>query len=272
MIISKLTKKQKEILNLIPRFRFLNRIQIQQFLHHKYPKCINDWLRDLKEKQYLNWIYDTSFEKKSKPAIYYAGINGIRYLKAEGNIPPSLIYKLYRDKNRSDNFISQCLLLADCFLTFRVRMVNGVNYVVTTASELENSYSPFHFLCQTKLEVHQVIKKTEIKNNQTMMKYFLIHAIEPTLPRYSLRRKLKDYVEFYHEGSWEDHVSKTFPALHFICPDKPVLIYAKRYAKKIMDDNDNPHDLHFCFATVGEIKKHGVNAGIWEEAGKRYVR
>ncbi len=79
--LPKLTKKQQEILRLLYSFRFLNRIQIQAFLCHKDPKTINLWLRDLRAKGYVEWIYSTHFAEKTKPAIYYLGLNGVRHLR-----------------------------------------------------------------------------------------------------------------------------------------------------------------------------------------------
>src|SRR5690348_2136007 len=79
--LPKLTKKQSEILRLLYRFRFLNRIQIQAFLEHKDPKTINLWLRDLRAKGYVEWIYSTHFAEKTKPAIYYLALNGVRHLR-----------------------------------------------------------------------------------------------------------------------------------------------------------------------------------------------
>lgn len=268
MTLPHITHKQQEILLLVPKFRFLDRTQIQQFLHHKYPKRINDWLRDLKEKQYLEWIYSTAFEKKSKPAIYYTGINTIRFLKATGSYPSSFLRKLYREKDRSDNFISQCRLIADCCLSFKNQNKDGVSYEVFTSSYFENSSFPFYFL--KSLCPHLIIIKKEMKENKTVKKYFILEVFEPTLPRYSIRKKLRNYLDFYFANEWENHIEKQFPILLFICPDKPFLIYTKRFVKSLIDDNQNPKDLHVRFATAGDVKKSGANAGIWEEAGKRY--
>ena len=67
--IPKITRKQREILDLIYSHRFLTRIQIQAFLKHKDKKTINLWLKDLRSKNYINWIYDKdNFVEKTKPA------------------------------------------------------------------------------------------------------------------------------------------------------------------------------------------------------------
>lgn len=67
MNLPKITMRQKEILDLLYKHRFLNRIQIQALLGHKDYKNVNLWLKDLREKQYVEWIYSTHFAEKTKP-------------------------------------------------------------------------------------------------------------------------------------------------------------------------------------------------------------
>jgi len=71
MKLPNITTKQEEILKLLYRYRFLNRIQIQALLNHKDKRRIIAWLSDLRSKGYVEWIYSTDFTEKSKPAIYY---------------------------------------------------------------------------------------------------------------------------------------------------------------------------------------------------------
>jgi hypothetical protein len=70
MTLPTITTKQQEILKLLYRFRFVDRIQVQAFLHHKDKGRVSAWLKDLREKQYIGWIYSTDFTEKAKPAIY----------------------------------------------------------------------------------------------------------------------------------------------------------------------------------------------------------
>lgn len=46
-----------------------------------------------------------SFEERTKLTVYRIGINGIRFLKTQNNFYQEIIRKLYKDKDRSDNFI-----------------------------------------------------------------------------------------------------------------------------------------------------------------------
>ena len=81
MQLPKTTTKQQDILKLLYRYRFVDRIQIQVLMGHKDKRRIGAWLKDLREKHYIEWIYSTDFAEKTKPAIYYLGINGIRLLR-----------------------------------------------------------------------------------------------------------------------------------------------------------------------------------------------
>src|SRR2546430_243316 len=113
MKLPKLTTKQQAILKLLYRYRFLNRIQIQTLMHHKDYKTINVWLKDLREKEFVTWIYSTGFMEKSKPAVYYLGINGIRFLKTTDEYPIEELRKRYREDECSESFILCSKLIAD---------------------------------------------------------------------------------------------------------------------------------------------------------------
>lgn len=123
--LPKLTKKQQAILKLLYKYRSLNRIQIQAFLGHKDPKTINLWLKDLRAKGYVEWIYSMHFAEKTKPAIYYLALNGVRYLRTltkknedeDGTAvmlplyPPEELRKRYKEPTRSKTYIDRCVRL-----------------------------------------------------------------------------------------------------------------------------------------------------------------
>src|SRR3989344_2703072 len=113
MTIPYITPKQKEIIKLHYQYRFINTKQIQSFLKHKDKKTINVWLKDLREKHYLEWSYSTKFGENTKPAIYHTGINGIRYLKTQSDYAMDVIQKLYRDHKREELFKQRCILIAE---------------------------------------------------------------------------------------------------------------------------------------------------------------
>ena len=89
-------------------------------MHHKDYKTINMWLRDLREKQYVERIYSDHFLERTKPAIYYLGINGVRHLKTlmwdDNSVvyQPEELHKRYKERERTQTFIDRSILVADC--------------------------------------------------------------------------------------------------------------------------------------------------------------
>ncbi len=118
MIHTTITNKQKEILLLLYKFRFLNRRHIQTLLKHKTPITINNWLKDLTEKQYISRIFKRSWTENNVPAKYYISLQGIRFLKMQPDCKKEYLRKLYREKDRSQTFIDHCLYIADTYLSF----------------------------------------------------------------------------------------------------------------------------------------------------------
>lgn len=263
MTIPYITPKQQEIIKLHYQYRFINTKQIQSFLKHKDKKTINIWLKDLREKHYLEWDYSTKFGENTKPAIYHMGINGIRYLKTQDGYLMAVIQKLYRDGKREEPFIQRCILIAGACLNLIRKSTNNsaVTFSFETASDCAKEKSRFNFLTETEIEPSLCFTKQ--KNSKKT--YYLVDVYEATLPNYRIRKRLRNYFDFYQSSEWENNITKTFPIILFVCSTKSVLIYAKRYTKKLLEENQNPDDLHIRFSTVDEVKEFGITGEIWEE-------
>ena len=172
---------------------------------------------------------------------------------------------MYKDKNRSDGFINQCIFICNIYLSLIKKDVNNNKAVceIAMSSDLVNSSSYFHFL--KELNPDLIYKETKKGKSRSSYTYNLLTVFEKTLPRYSIRKTLRNYFAFYQSSEWENETGKTFPVILFICPTKSDLIYAKRYAKKLSEENQNPTDLHIRFTTVDEVKEFCITGEIWEE-------
>jgi hypothetical protein len=106
MTLPKITTKQQTLLRLLYTYRFLDRAQVQTLMHHQNKGRSSKWLKDLKEKQYIEWIYNgIGFSEKTKPAIYYLGLNGIRYLRELNEYPAAQLRKRYTEGSRKQALI-----------------------------------------------------------------------------------------------------------------------------------------------------------------------
>lgn len=266
MTIPYITPTQQQIPKQIYKFRFINRLQMQKLLKHKDKRRINSWLKDLVEKEYLEKVpKNNSFEERTKLTIYRIGVNGIRFLKTHPEFSLEIIRKLYRDGKRTESFIDQCILLTDIYLSLILRNVgqNGVVYEVTTNSDLVSTESPLHFLKDLNPDlIYAEIQKYKKLTN----KFNLIEVFEKTIPNYSIKKRIRTYLEFYFSNEWEDNMSEPFPTVKFICSTKTQLMYAKRCTKKLLEENQNPEDFNIMFITIDEVKDSGITLDIWEKS------
>ena len=268
---NKITPKQEQILKYLYKYKFLDRKQIQAFLNHKYHKRINDWLKDLNQKEYISRIYSNKFGENTKPAIYYLALNGIRFLKAQDEYPIEVLRKFYRLKDRSNDFIEKCILIGQMVLDLKTaagkshdkKEENELSYLIAAPTDLANPDYRFNFLIEYKVDLvvkRLKKKKTGQRSNST---YFLLTIIAPTLPRYSIRHQVKKFIELYNGYEWDD-INETFPTIMVICPTLATMIYTKRMTRKLLEDEDNPKDLHINFTITDKLKEHSVIGNIWE--------
>ena len=263
MNLPKLTTKQAEILKLLYKYRYLDRIQIQKTLQHKDKRRILAWLKDLRDKHYVEWIYSTDFIEKTKPAIYYLGINGIRHLKALDEYPIEEVRKRYKDDNRSRTFIDRSLAIASCCLALEA---TGSGYSVITETDYINPEHDYHFLAEHDILRPSLYIQKQVRGVTTN---YLLEIFDATLPRYRMRRRLKAYVTYLDDQEWEGE--EPGPIILLVCSSITELVYAKRATKKLIEDTyADDGELQLRFTTAEVLKREGVAAKIWEEGRVRY--
>jgi hypothetical protein len=298
MKLPTITNKQQEILQLIYTYRYLNRIQIQILMNHKDKKTINMWLKDLTEKNYIHRIYSDHFLEKTKPAIYYLAINGVRQLKtvetSDGNqyYPVEELRKRYREHERSQGFIDRSILVAACCISLQDKAKQTsklkLQYHCYTQADYVDEDCGYHFLsehetlrpslCIVKQEQPKQARQNtqdEQTEEAAARTNYLLEIFDSTLPRYGVKKRIKDYVQYLIDDEWDSGDNDPPPIILLVMPTLVDLIYAKRRTRKLLIDEyyeteDIPEDLHIRFTTTEQLKQNGITANIWEERRALY--
>lgn len=222
-----ITPKQQEILTLIYRFRFLNRHHIQTLLNHKDPKRINVWLKDLTTKKILGRNYSTKLKENTKPAIYYLASKSRKILIAAIDADEKILRRAYRDKNASAKLIEHSTFVGTLYLQLR-------------AQALENNQE-LHFYTKTDLTNHEYLPTTKpdayiaLKTDTETKRYFL-EVIDEGTPRFMLRKRITDLVEYFSGGSWSTTMGHANPALLFICPNQHTHAFLNKYIPQALEE------------------------------------
>jgi hypothetical protein len=266
MPLPTITTKQQEILQLVYRYRFVDRIQIQALMGHKDKRRSSRWLKDLKEKHYIEWIYDdTNLTNKTKPAVYYIGLNGIRALRTNGEYLPDELRKRYHESSRQLGFIDRCLLIAGCGVSLEAKTVANVHYSFVTEADYVDPDNEYYFLSEELRPQLCFVKETpKVKES------YLVEVFDPKARHYKIKKRLNDYIAYLTSGEWEDETGDDKPPIVLIaCPSRDDFIYAKRLTRKllenIVDDENEDETIRIRFATTEQVKLEGVTGFIWEE-------
>lgn len=240
-------------------------------MHHADKRRISAWLKDLREKHYIAWIYqpDDPIESKT-PATYYLALNGIRYLREHESYPPEALRKRYTEGSRKRSFVDRCLLLADCCIDATNRSVGDVRFTSILQADYADPDGEYGFL--EELQPHACFVKEEETEDGVIITNYLLDIFIASTPQHRIKKRVRECVAYVNEGSWEDATcDDKLPIIELAFATKTDLIYAKRRAKlELADiygdgDDDIPEDIQMRFTTVEKIRAHGVTARIWEE-------
>lgn len=248
------TKKHKEIIHLLYQFRFLNTNQFQKLLHHKNPKRIQIWLKQLKEMGYITTNYNPkNFLEKTQPAIYYLTSKSISLLKSYEDCYPGALKKIYSEKKRKKKFIDKCVDIADIALFLEAQKEPGEEITFFTENELE----PYEYFPDPLPSAYITVDSQE-----GTQRYFL-DVFESYTPSFVLRNRIKLYMKYVDSGSWEENAEGAeFPSILFVCPTpalkKHIMLYTKALFEKAYEEK---FDLYVTTKEIIQNRKDD----IWEK-------
>lgn len=242
----KISNKQKEILSLLFKFRFLTRKQIQTMLDHKYPSRIFSWLEELKDNDYLKYSYTKNFD--NQPAVYSLGKNGTKYLRREKAVGKQAD-KIRKEKNYSQKFKDNCIFIADIYLSLLKLKDSKIHfYTKTDLSGMEHLISP-------KPDAYFATE------NKAGIKRYFLEIFNDTLRPNILRHRVKAYLSYYESDDWQDNTDKPFPEIIFVCPSVRSKNHIYFYLKNKLDDPE----LKIYLAVKENVVKNGLVTGVLQK-------
>ena len=246
-----LIDKQLTILKLLYRFRFLTSTHIQHLRSDKTPRLTNYHLKLLTSQNYINKHYTRSLGSGNLPAIYFLASGSIKVLQNIEGIEPKTLQRIYREKIRSQQFITHALFISQYY-----------QYLVTESAKSKHI---LHFFTKTDLLAHKYIIHplpdayfARVDDKQETKRYF-VEVIDEGAPRFTLRKRIEQYTDYIDNGTFEEATSHPFPTILLICPTLGIQIYFKKYLAKICEDSSL--DQTAIYVTTQE----GAFSGEWEK-------
>lgn len=285
--LSEISKKQEEIIDLVFRFRFINRKQLQKIFGYKDPKSVNTLLKDLVEKGYLGRIYSTKLLENTKPAIYFLQNNGIlwiRYQKGEEwkaeneQLNFKHLKKFYEDKHASQIFITHCLGIVEIYLQLKELEKNGkgkLEYYISTKTESWIEEQLHKYPGEDFLDIKNCIpdillnKEKDIDKQNMSFQTFFIELFDSHVPRYAIRFKVNEYLRLHDKGDWKykyDSTDGKFPTILFIFCNQTKVNTIANFIQERLDELYDVESVTFLLTTYEKVISEGIGTGnIWKE-------
>lgn len=238
-----LNQKSLDILFLLYRFRFLTRSQIQTMLGHKYHSRVLVWINELAEYGYILKFYEKSMI--SDPAIYCLDKGGRKYLKDSEKAELEPLSRVWKEKNYSQQFRQHCLFLADIYIHLAEKHKDNLKFKTKTdLFGVENLISP---ICDTLFTIE----------GEEPKRYFL--DIFDDIPPIYMRKRVKEYLEYYNSDEWQDNTDKPFPEIILICPNPRLKSHLYHFIKNKLREDEEPV---FYLTTKENVSSKGTSEEI----------
>lgn len=277
-----ITKRQEEILSLIYRFRFINRIQLQPYFNHKDARRINTWLRDLVEKKYLGRIYSHKLLENTKPAIYHLMNNGIIWIRYDvgetttnnGQLDMKYLKKFYQDRKTSRIFVDHCTSIFELYLQLKAAEVEDkIEYHTETKTERwitkqMDRYEDFNEVKEYIPDLFVEKMVNPLSKDITSSTYF-IELFDKHVPMYAIRYRISRYIKLKESEDWDDYagLDGKFPQVLLVFPHQKKINMMNKEIGKMLARSFESEGLMILVTTYKKAMEQGITHGskIWRQ-------
>lgn len=241
----KLNDDQLAILKLLLKFRFITRQSITKLFANSRPGMdVYRKLQVLENRGLIAKRFDPSYRLLGKPAAYYLLPNGARKLQENPEAAESKthIKGIYKDKFVSEQFIDECL---DIFITYIALQEHSADLKFFTRSDL--NHEDYSYFPQPLPDAYM-----RFENGR---QYFLFMHYKYQ-PFFVLTRAVKQLVEYFENGIWDD-TGTNFPVVLFVVDN------AKTRERLHTFINKNVEDMKIHVALKDDVI--GGNEKIWHD-------
>lgn len=251
MTLPHITKKQKQILILLFKFRFLTTLHFQIILGHKNPKRTQSWLKDLADKGYILSSYSRKKrEENNKPGTYHLNALARHILKKEKDVEMEALHLIYKEKRKGRKFIDHSLTLANIYLFFLRQLKSGEELRFLTRTALMK----FNYFTDPMPDAYIAIK--DVKETR---RYFLDLFDEYT-PPFVYRKRIKQYLEYSRNGDWGINTNNSpLPLIYFVCPNETAKKHVYWYGKNVIEKSFEEVSLFVTTKDTITFAKKNIN-------------
>jgi len=245
-----LNNHQIQLIQTLYKFRFAT-TKLIATSRQANERVILSRLKILLDQDYIGRHYDSSYRIIRKPAIYFLRPKGISYLRLQSYSNPKVLNSIYHDKRASQTQIDHCLNLFEIYVAFKKLYPNT-----------------FKFYSKSELAARSNLPKdapdaliSRIKTNSNHNNDYFLESYEDSIPYRRLIIKIRRFISYAENGSWEKLTDNKLPTILMVCESKTLQYRVMRLVHRELDSSYV--DLKFLTILKEELVKDSSDIPKW---------
>lgn len=228
---STLTKKQREILVLVYRFRFVTGPLIARYYDQPYLQTANDQLNRLVTLGYLAKRVDPSYRLVHRPVEYYATTRCVKlFRELIEDYSERELKQLYVRADTSERFVHRSLSIFDIYL--QLHSVYGEQLKFYSKPELNvDDYDYFPQPLPDGFFMRKGINGCEDEQ------CFFIEYFDDSVSVGIHARQISKYIKYFEDDTWRT-TGLEFPRVIIVCESVSLKVRAQKRFKYLTIAND----------------------------------
>ena len=100
-----------------------------------------------------------------------------------------------------------------------------------------------------------------IEEQEQVIKRYFLEIIDETTPRFVVRNRIQQYLDYSSEEAWKENTNHPFPYVLLVCPDNSSEKYISKHIKRCLEEDIS--DIQFFVTTKNSILLKGVQQEQW---------
>lgn len=228
----KLTKKQRDLLMLVYRFRFVTAPQIAELAGQSYLQTANERLNHLVSLGYFAKRHDTSYRLAHRPAEYYATTKCIKLFREIINdCSERELKQLFVRAKVSERFVNRSVAIFSIYLQLRKAYGERLSY----SSKPELNVDVYSYFPQPLPDGFFIFKSETTQNKD---KYFFVEYFDDAVSIGIHGRQISKYIQYKENGDWNS-TGTDFPTVLIVCESEAMKTRAEKRVHYLTRDTDH---------------------------------
>ena len=245
-----ITKTQKQLIFLLLKFRFTTTSQLQKYFNHKNHHRINEWIKDLEDKEYISVVKDS--KDITKPYIFCLNTKARYILENKGD--KNFLNGLYKERKLSKLFKQHCLFIFAIYLFFLSQKDKKSKMTFCTQQDLGGvDYLPKDLDAYIAVETNGVTKRY-------FLELFDEYRDKTGVIRYSVRK----YLTYFENGEWKASTNNSpIPSIFFVMANERRRGFVSHYGNAKLKKSYENISLYTTTQDAIRFSKNAQN--IWKK-------